>query len=464
MADPRFPPGFTFGAATSSYQIEGAHDVGGRGPSIWDTFCRTPGKVADGAHADRACDHYHRWRGDIDLMRRLSLTAYRFSVAWPRVLPTGLERTPNLPGLAFYDRLVDGLLEAGITPWATLYHWDLPQPLQDLGGWPDRRIVDHFVHYADLVSRRLGDRVKHWITHNEPWCAAFLGHENGHHAPGHTDFGEALAAAHHILLSHGRAVPVIRGNVPDARVGITLNLVPGYPASPSDADRDATRHFDGFFNRWFLDPCHGRPYPADMVADYQAAGRLPAGPIPFLRDGDLADIGAETDFLGVNYYSRAILRSGSTPEAENAPRTLHEVGDQERTDMGWEVWADGLRVLLTRLAADYPVPSIVLTECGSAWPDTVDDDGRIRDPRRRAFLHDHLEACLRARDAGAPVDGFFAWSLMDNFEWAHGYKMRFGLVRVDYETLERTVKDSGRWYARVARDGVLHPTGTEREG
>lgn len=457
MSPPDFPPGFVFGAATSSYQIEGAHDLDGRGPSIWDTFCRTPGKVANAEHANVACDHYHRSGEDISIMQALSLGAYRFSIAWPRVLPTGLEQVPNEAGLAFYDRLVDGLLEAGITPWATLYHWDLPQPLQDAGGWPDRRIVDHFVRYADIVSRRLGDRVKHWITHNEPWCAAFLGHENGHHAPGHADFPEALRAAHHILLSHGQAIPVIRANAPGARVGITLNLAPGYPASPSDADQDATRHFDGFFNRWFLDPCHGRPYPADMVADYQRVGRLPEGDIPFVQDGDIETIGAETDFLGINYYSRAILRSEAVAEADNAPRAVHEVPDDERTDMGWEVFPDGLRDLLIRLDSEYPTGPIYITESGSAWPDTVEPDGRVRDPKRRAFLHDHLDACLQAREAGVPVEGYFAWSLMDNFEWAHGYRMRFGLVRVDFETLERTIKDSGHWYARVAHEGILHP-------
>lgn len=455
-----FPDGFVLGAATSSYQIEGAHDLHGRGPSIWDTFCRTPGKVVGGEHGDVACDHYHRWREDVALMRDLSLGAYRFSIAWPRVLPTGLESAPNAAGLDFYDRLVDALLEAGITPWVTLYHWDLPQALQDRGGWPGRDIVDHFVHYADVVSARLGDRVQHWITHNEPWCAAFLGHDSGEHAPGHTDFGEALAAAHHILLSHGRAVPTIRANAPGAKVGITLNLVPGYPASPSTADRDAARHFDGYFNRWFLDPVHGRPYPADMVADYRRMGRIGAGPLPFLRDGDIAEMGAETDFLGVNYYTRAILRSETTPEADNAPRTEHEPPDAERTDMGWEVHPAGLERLLLRLGRDYPAQPLYITECGSAWPDRVDPDGRVRDVQRRAFLHDHLGACLDARAKGAPVEGWFSWSLLDNFEWAHGYQMRFGLVRVDYDTLARTPKDSARWYARVARDRVLHPPGT----
>ena len=456
MPKPRtFPPGFTFGVATSSYQIEGAHQADGRGPSIWDTFCRTPGAVAQGDTGDVACDHFHRWSSDIGLMRQLGVSAYRFSVAWPRVFPTGAEPTPHAAGLDFYDRLVDGLLDAGIAPWVTLYHWDLPQGLQDLGGWPDRRLVDHFVRYADAVSRRLGDRVGHWITHNEPWCASILGHADGHHAPGHRDWGEALAAAHHLLLSHGRAVPVIRANAPGAKVGITLNLSPAFPASESEADREAARHFDGTMNRWFLDPCFGRPYPADMVRDYQRMGRLPAGPLPFLREGDIDEIAVDTDFLGVNYYSRAIARSETIAEADNAPRTLEEPGPERQTDMGWEVYPDGLRALLLRVADDYPVDQLVITENGAAWPEGPDADGRVRDTRRQAYLRAHLEACLEAIDGGAPLAGYFAWSLMDNFEWAFGYEKRFGLVHVDFDTLVRTVKDSGRWYADVARSGAL---------
>ncbi len=455
MQPRRFPPGFCLGVATSSYQIEGAHDEDGRLPSIWDTFCRTPGKVVKGEHGDVACDHYHRWRDDIAMMKSLGVHAYRFSVAWPRVLPTGFETLPNKAGLDWYDRLVDGLLEAGIAPWVTLYHWDLPQPLEDMGGWPDRRIVDHFVRYADVVSRRLGDRVGHWITHNEPWCAAMLGHMTGEHAPGHKDWPAALAAAHHILLSHGRAVPVIRANSPGAQVGITLNLTPGVPASPSAADADAARHFDGFFNRWFLDPCYGRPYPADMVADYQRLGRVPAEGLPFLRDGDIEEMGAKTDFLGINFYSRAILRSETVPEADNAERTVPVPGPDEVTDMGWEVHPDSLRALLVRVTRDYPVAALVITENGAAWPEGPGPDGRVRDVRRRDYLNRHLAACLDAIDQDAPLVGYFGWSLMDNFEWAWGYDKRFGLVHVDYETQVRTPKDSALWFGRVARDRVL---------
>jgi beta-glucosidase len=452
------PPGFTLGVATSSYQIEGAHDVGGRGPSIWDTFCRTPGKVEGGDTGDVACDHFHRYPEDVDLLRELGVDAYRLSVAWPRIFPTGHEHAPNAKGLDFYARLVDALLEAGIEPWLTLYHWDLPQGLEDRGGWRSRETVDHFARFADAMSRHLGDRVGHWITHNEPWCAAILGHVEGHHAPGLTDWGAGLAAAHHLLLSHGRAVPVLRGNAPDAKVGITLNLVPAFPASPSAADADAARHFDGYFNRWFLDPCFGRPYPEDMVADYRRLGRLPAGPLPFLRDGDIAEIGAPIDFLGVNYYSPAVLRSESVPEADNEPRTLHEPPDEARTAMGWPVDADGLRVLLRRVARDCPGVPLVITENGSAWDDVPDADGFVQDDRRRAFLHDHLAACLDAVDEEVPLEGYFAWSLMDNFEWAYGYGKRFGLVRVEYGTQRRVVKASGRWLQRVARGRVLMPT------
>ncbi len=450
----RFPPGFVFGVATSSYQIEGAADEDGRGPSIWDTFCRTPGKVAHAHNGDVACDHYHRWRDDIALMKGLHAGAYRFSVAWPRIFPTGLEATPNRAGLDFYGRLVDGLLEAGISPWMTLYHWDLPQGLQDRGGWAERDTVAHFERYADAVTRHLGDRVKHVITHNEPWCVAMLGHMNGEHAPGHKDWPEALRVVHHVLLSHGRAVPIVRANAPGAQVGITLNLVPGYPASPSAADADATRHFDGFFNRWYLDPLYRRSYPEDMVADYAALGRLPTG-MDFVRPGDLDAIAAPTDFLGINYYSRAILRNETTPEAENLPRTIEEPGKDARTDIGWEVYPDGLRDLLVRVAKDYAPPALVITENGASYFTAPSDDGAIHDTARLDYLRTHLGACVDAIAEGVPLTGYFAWSLMDNFEWAWGYDQRFGLVWVDYATQARTPKDSALWYAEVMRTGAL---------
>jgi beta-glucosidase len=448
----QFPPDFLWGVATSSYQIEGATTADGRGESIWDRFCDTPGKIADGTDGSVACDHYRRWREDVELMRWLGIKAYRFSIAWPRVMPTGRGRV-NLAGLDFYSRLVDGLLGAGIEPVVTLYHWDLPQALDDQGGWPARDTVSAFVEYADQVSRVLGDRVKRWITHNEPWCISVLGYATGEHAPGHKSWGEALATAHHLLVSHGQAVPVLRANVKDAEVGITLNLVPAQPASPSAADQDACRAFDGAFNRWYLDPLHGRGYPKDVIADHVAAGRLPSDTLGFVRPGDLETIATPTDFLGVNYYSRGIIRSDRIPESQNAPRTVH--AEQERTDMDWEVYARGLTDLLVRLHEDYQPPRIYITENGAAYATGPDADGRVRDAKRVHYLRTHLEASLDAIQRGVPLGGYFAWSLLDNFEWAYGYQKRFGLVFVDYATQKRIPKDSAHLYrAVVARNGL----------
>ena len=451
MSQDRFPDDFVFGVATSSYQIEGAVDVDGRGPTIWDTFCRTPGKVHEGHTGDVACDHYHRWPEDVALMKALGVRAYRFSIAWSRIFPTGLEETPNAAGLDFYERLVDGLLEAGIVPWVTLYHWDLPQGLQDRGGWASRETVAAFVRYAEAVGARLGGKVHHFITHNEPWCVAMLGHMAGVHAPGHTDWPEALAVAHHVLLSHGLAVPVLRAASPGAKVGITLNFTPGYPASGSDADRDATRHHDGSANRWYVDPVAGRGYPADMVADYRAMGRLPDGELPFVWPGDLEAIATPTDFLGVNYYSRAIVRAHHVPDHENHPRELHEPGDDRRTDIGWEVYPDGLQDLLVRLGRDYPDWPLVITENGASDATSPGPTGEITDGRRVDYLREHLAACQRAMAQGAPLVGYFAWSFLDNFEWAFGYAQRFGLVWVDYETQARIPKDSAHFFAEVMR-------------
>ena len=456
----RFPADFTWGVATSAFQIEGATTEDGRGESIWDRFCATPGKVVNGDDGRVATDHFHRWAADVDLIADLGVGAYRFSVAWPRIFPTGSEATPNALGLDFYDRLVDRLLARSVTPWVTLYHWDLPQGLQDRGGWPDRGVVAPFVRLADAMGRRLGDRVKHWITHNEPWVVAHLGHATGEHAPGLKDVPASLRAAHHVLLSHGLAVPVLRSHSPGAQVGITLNLCPADPASPSPADALATREFDGFFNRWYLDPLAGRGYPADMVALYRGDGRLPPefdqGPTPLVQPGDLDDIAAPTDFLGINYYSRAVVRSDKTPEAENLPRTEHVAPASEWTDMGWEVHPDSLRSLLVRLATDYRFGPLVITENGASYDTAPDADGRVRDVKRQEFLRAHLEACHGAMAQGVPLIGYFAWSLMDNFEWAYGYRQRFGLVWVDYQTLERTPKDSARWFGQVARAGQVN--------
>jgi len=445
----RFPPGFTWGVATSSFQIEGATHADGRGESIWDRYCATPGKIEDGTDGTVACDHYRRWPEDVALMAGLGVNAYRFSVAWPRVLPSGVGAV-NGAGLDFYDRLVDGLLAKGITPWVTLYHWDLPQPLEERGGWASRDVVPAFEAYADAVTRRLGDRVNHWITHNEPWCAAVLGYARGEHAPGHKDWSLALKAAHHLLLSHGTTIPIIRANAKGAKAGIVLNPVPGVAASDSAVDRDALRRFDGEFNRWWLDPLHGRGYPEDIVADHRAAGHWS----DFVRPGDLEAIAAPTDFLGINYYSRGIIRA-DVPEAHNEPRLIPAPGPERCTDMGWEVYPDGLRMLLGRLHRDYGTASLVVTENGAAYAHGPDATGEVDDEPRRVYLEGHLGACLDALAEGAPLDGYFAWSMLDNFEWAFGYEKRFGLVHVDYDTQKRTVKRSGRWFADVVRANAL---------
>ncbi len=454
MAKVSFPQHFLWGAATSSYQIEGAAQEDGRGESIWDRFARTPGKVEDGSNGDVACDHYHRFRDDVALMKSLGVKAYRFSVAWPRIQPSGRGR-PNQPGLDFYSRLVDALLEAGIVPCATLYHWDLPQALQDAGGWPSRSTAEAFVEYAEIVARALGDRVKSWITHNEPWCASLLSHQKGIHAPGLKNWGAALAASHHLLLSHGWAVPVVRRESPGAEVGITLNLTPSVPASASPADYEACRHFDGYFNRWFLDPIHGRRYPADMIADYVAAGHLPPEGLTVCKPGDLEAIAVPCDFLGVNYYNRTVVRSESVPEAQNQPQTEHLAPKSEWTEMGWEVYPEGLYQILTRVHLVYGPRKIYVTENGASYSEGPDGEGRVRDERRLAFLRDHFLAARRAMDAGVPLAGYFVWSLLDNFEWDRGYTQRFGIVWVDYTTQARVPKDSALWYRKVIAENAV---------
>ena len=440
----RFPDGFVWGVATSAHQIEGAFHDDGRGPSIWDRLEAVPGSIADGSDASVACDHYHRWREDIDLMTRLGVNAYRFSIAWPRILPAG-RGTVNAAGLDFYDKLVDALVDGGIRPFITLYHWDLPQKLQDNGGWLSRDTVDAFVEYADVVTARLGDRVKHWMTHNEPWCIAHLGHDSGEHAPGIKDPAGALRVAHHVLLSHGRACPVIRKNVPDARVGIVLNLTPSSPASNNPEDADASRWFDGFFNRWYLDPLFRGGYPEDVVEDRIAAGHLESRQLPFVRPGDMETISAPMDFLGVNYYSRVVMRAG-----EDAwPEAVQVVPDDGLTDMGWEVYPQGLTELVERVHREYGPQRLYITENGAAYSDGPDESGRVADTRRIDFMRGHVRACQRAIENGVPLAGYFAWSLMDNFEWAHGYERRFGLYWVDYKTQKRIPKDSAFWYHDV---------------
>jgi beta-glucosidase len=440
-----FPQGFLWGSATASYQIEGAWKEDGKGESIWDRFSHTPGKVVNSDTGDVACDHYHRWPQDIAMMKSLGLQTYRLSIGWPRILPNGTGKV-NPAGLDFYSRLVDGLLEAGIRPFVTLYHWDLPQTLEDRGGWPARESAYAFAEYAEVVARRLGDRVKDWITLNEPWVSAWLGYNMGVHAPGRTNMRDAILAAHHLLLGHGLAVPVIRRDSPDSQVGITLNLSVHYPASDSEADDRAARLADGTGNRWFLDPVNKGFYPQDVI------DRMGLD-MSFVEFGDMQTIAAPLEFLGVNYYTRHIARSEDIPESQNAKQTLFP--GPEHTEMGWEVHPESLYVLLTRLARDYAFANYYITENGCAYVDEVGADGQVNDPKRIAYLQGHFEAAGRAIAEGVPLRGYFVWSLMDNFEWGYGYTRRFGIVYVDYETQARIPKASAKWYSEViARNGV----------
>jgi beta-glucosidase len=417
----------------SAYQIEGAVHEDGRGESIWDRFSSVPGKVANGDSGAVACDSYHRYREDVKLIRELGLNAFRFSIAWPRILPEGRGQ-PNSVGLDFYDRLVDELLAAGIEPFVTLYHWDLPQALEERGGWPARETAEAFAEYVDVVSERLGDRVRHWITQCEPWVVAWLGYGMGEHAPGRTSEADALAAVHHVLLSHGLAAQVLKRGSAEAKVGITIDLVPFHPLTDSRADAHAVRRLDGSRNRWILDPVLRGEYPADMLEAF-------APILPPIEASDLATIAAPLDFLGVNYYTRSIVRA----DPEDGAPVMVDVEGVERTAMGWEVYPDGLFELLVRLHDDYSVPPLYVTENGAAYADER-SNGTVEDPRRIAYVERHLKAIARAIDHGVPVRGYFLWSLLDNFEWAMGYSRRFGIVYVDYATLERVPKASYRWY------------------
>jgi beta-glucosidase len=440
-----FPSDFVWGAATASYQIEGAAHEDGRGESVWDRFCATPGKVRGGDNGDVACDFYHRYRDDVKLMKQLGLDAFRFSIAWPRVVPQGRGKV-NEAGLDFYDRLVDELLANEIEPFATLFHWDSPQSLEDQGGWRVRETAEAFVEYAEIVAGRLGDRVRHWITHNEPWVYAWIGHSWGKHAPGRTSEADAVAVAHHLLLSHGWAVDAIRRAAPDARVGITLNLAHTYPASATPEDEAAAWQVDGEGNRWFLDPLFRGSYPADLLERNVLVA-------PVLRDGDLETISAPLDFLGVNNYSRFIVAAGA-----DGPRLVGNP-DAQHTEMGWEVYPDGLRDVLLRVAHDYEPAAIYITENGAAFGDVRVHDGHVHDIERTAFLEGYVGAVAQAIAGGAPVKGYFVWSLLDNFEWAEGYSKRFGIVYIDYPTLERVPKDSFYWYRDLlaSRRGAPRP-------
>ncbi|WP_431044330.1 GH1 family beta-glucosidase [Streptomyces sp. P1-3] len=459
-----FPPGFLWGAATSAYQIEGAAWEDGRTPSIWDTFCRTPGKVLGGDTGDTAVDHYHRFRDDVKLMADLGLGAYRFSVSWPRVQPTG--RGPaNQLGLDFYRALVDELLEHSIEPVVTLYHWDLPQELETAGGWPERETAERFAAYARIVGEALGDRVTMWTTLNEPWCSAFLGYGSGVHAPGRTDPPAALRAAHHLNLAHGLGAQALRSVLPArAEVGISLNPAVVRARTGAPEDLDARRRIDALANRVFTGPLLRGTYPADLLRD--TAGITDWS---FVRDGDLAAIQQPLDTLGINYYTPSLV-SAATPRAAErkdghgvsahspwpgAEGVAFHQTPGDRTEMGWTIDPTGLYELLTRYSEEAPGVALYITENGAAFDDKPDADGAVHDPARIAYLQAHLAAAHRAIEAGADLRGYFLWSLLDNFEWSYGYSKRFGSVYVDYATQARVPKSSATWYGRVARTGEL---------
>jgi beta-glucosidase len=437
-----FPADFVWAVATSAFQIEGAHDADGKGPSIWDTFCRQPGVIADGSNGDTACEHVLRWEQDLDMIRDLGVDAYRFSVSWPRVRPTG-DGDWNEAGLAFYDRLVDGLIARGIKPYLTLNHWDLPQALQDIGGWGSRATVDRFVEYAIGIARRYGDRVVSIATHNEPWVVAQLGHETGIFAPGLKDRALAAQVSHHLLVSHGLAITALRALKLKASLGIVLNLAPMYPATDSEADRAQARLEDGKLRRWYMDPLFKGHYPADVI-------EMLGEDAPQVEAGDMDRIRVPIDFLGVNYYSRGMISADGSFDVRKSGLEL--------TDMDWEIYPQGLTDLLVQLHRDYPVPRLYVTENGGAFKDPVGADGQVHDADRTRYLDTHIAAVGEALRQGVPMGGYMVWSLMDNFEWASGYAKRFGIVHVDYATQRRTPKDSALAY----RDFVLRQRAQRR--
>lgn len=440
VSETGFPEDFLWGAATAAYQIEGAAHEDGRGETIWDRFSHTPGKTANGETGDVACDHYHRWQEDILLLQRLNLSAYRFSIAWSRIFPDGRGK-PNAAGLDFYERLVDGLLATGVSPFVTLYHWDLPQALEDRGGWRNRDTAGFFSDFADIMSHRLGDRVSHWITLNEPHIVVLHGHVLGIKAPGLQDRGLIAPVAHHLLLAHGLAAGAIRARLTAPRVGITLSISQLEPRSDREEDAQAALFADGLYHRWYLDPLFLGTYPEDV------ASRVDMPP-DLIRPGDLATISAPLDFLGVNYYTRNIIRAGRPGTL--LPDTVPPAPSGRLTEMGWEVYPDGLYDVLLRLSRDYPIARLYITENGAAFADQPDEKGEIHDTDRVRYLSLHIQQARRALLAGVPLSGYFVWSLLDNFEWSHGYHPRFGLVHVDYPTQRRTMKDSGYFTGRVA--------------
>ena len=451
----RFPENFLWGTATASYQVEGAVSEDGRGASIWDTFSHTPGKVHHGDTGDIACDQYHRLEEDLDLMAELGMQAYRFSVAWPRIQPEG--RGPaNQKGLDFYRRLVDGLRQRSIEPMLTLYHWDLPQVLEDRGGWTNRETSERFADYTGIVYEALSDSVGFWITLNEPWVSAWMGYSLGVHAPGYKDSLKALTATHHLLLGHGLAMEMMRSAGDENQLGVTLNLHPAHPSRDRDADREAARRVDGQANRLYLDPLLLGKYPEDLFSYYEERGV----DLSFVQSGDLEKISVPIDFLGTNYYFRNIVRDAQgedlpdMPFADLGARTVIP-HDAEKTAMGWPVEPDGLTEILVRIKEDYADLPIYVTENGRAVHDYIDPEGDVDDEERVSYLDAHFRAAHEAMEQGVDLRGYMVWSLLDNFEWAEGYSKRFGIVFVEYGTQRRVPKSSARWYSEVIRRNGL---------
>jgi len=443
MARLAFPPGFLWGAATASYQIEGGWNEDGKGESIWDRFTHSPGGIADGNNGDIACDSYHRAAEDVRILKKLDLPAYRFSISWPRVMPEG-RGAVNQKGLDYYKGLIDLLQKNNIAPVVTAYHWDLPQKLQDRGGWANRDVTDWYAEYAQMLFKELGDRVPYWITLNEPWVSAFVGHWEGRHAPGIRDFPTALQTSHHLLLAHGKAVQAYRASGLRSKIGITLNLTPMDPASPRPEDALAAQRCDGFLNRWFLEPVSRGAYPADMMDWYSKRMTMPE-----IGSSDLSVIGGTLDLLGVNNY----FASRVAADPGRFPLELHEgpLGEY-RTEMGWGINPEALHDLLLRVGRDCPATDIIITENGASFRDMINSRGSVEDPHRIDYLRTYLAQVHRAIQADVKVKGYFVWTLMDNFEWAHGCSQRFGLVYTDYHAQKRIIKASGLWYRDVVKN------------
>lgn len=448
MSEKKFPESFVWGVATASYQIEGAWDEDGRGETIWDRYCSVPGNVLNGDNGNTACDHYHRYREDVALMKRMGIRAYRFSIAWSRILPEGQGRV-NQKGLEFYDHLIDALLEAGIEPYITLYHWDLPQALQDIGGWANPKMPEYFLEYTRTVVSAFGKKVKKWITLNEPYCAAFLGNYEGRQAPGIRDFSTAVQVAYHMYVGHGLAVKYFREACPDGEIGITLNLMGRLPLTEDPKDIAAARRADGYLNRWFADPILLGKYPQDMVDLYREKGVR----LPVFQKEHLELMSQPLDFVGLNYYNDFWVKADENRwpigfQIQNPPFV-------PVNDRNWPVTEDGFYRMLMRMKNEYRIKKIYITENGTSFPDVVSVEGKVEDGGRKDYLHRHLDSLWKAIRDGVNVEGYFQWSLYDNFEWSFGYSSRFGIVFVDFNTQERIIKESGHWYSQViARNAI----------